>query len=308
MIPSDPEATVSVLPAAIPSLPDSVKVDVGPGGLPVLRVTAPSASAEIYLRGAHVASWTPNSVDSSVIFMSEKSEYTAGVPLRGGVPICFPWFGANADDPTEPSHGFARLAEWELVEAKDVGSTVVLTLRLKDDMATRAGAWSYLFEALYTVTVGSHLDLALTVTNNTRKPFSYEAALHTYFAVSDIHTVSVTGLEDVAYLDRLDGPAPLPAEGRAVRFAGETDRIYLGSAETIKVVDPSAKRVIEVKPTDSHSTVVWNPWIAKSAKMADFGDDEYTGMVCVETCNIRDDAITLAPGASHELSVRYSIG
>jgi glucose-6-phosphate 1-epimerase len=308
----DPEATVSVLPAPIPSLPDSVKVDVGPGSLRVLRVTAPSASAEIYLRGAHVASWTPNSshfnsTNESVIFMSADAEYAEGVPLRGGVPICFPWFGANAEDPTEPSHGFARLAEWELIEAKDVGSTVVLTLRLKDDMATRASAWGHRFEALYTVTVGSHLDLSLTVTNPDRKPFTYEAALHTYFNVSDIHSVSVTGLEDVAFIDKLDGPAPLPAEGKAIRFAGETDRIYRGTAETIRVVDPSAKRIIEVKPTDSHSTVVWNPWVAKAAKMADFGNDEWKTMVCVETANIGDASVTLESGASHTTAVRYDV-
>jgi glucose-6-phosphate 1-epimerase len=298
---------VSVLPAKIPSLPNSVKVDVGPGGLAVLRVTAPSATAEIYLRGAHVASWTPSSSNPSVIWMSEHAEYTEGVPLRGGVPICFPWFGANADDPTEPSHGFARLAEWELVEAKDVGSTVVLTLRLKDDMATRASAWGHRFEALYTVTVGSHLDLSLTVTNPDRKPFTFEAALHSYFGVSDIHSVSVTGLEDVPFIDKLDGAAALPAEGHAVRFAGETDRIYLGSADIIRVVDPSAKREIEVRPTESHSTVVWNPWVAKAAKMADFGNDEWPGMVCVETANIGDASVTLSSGESHTMAVRYDV-
>ncbi|PRY64305.1 glucose-6-phosphate 1-epimerase [Glaciihabitans tibetensis] len=298
---------MSVLPAPIPSLPASVQADVGPGGLRVLRVTAPSASAEIYLRGAHVASWTPAGTDASVIWMSEKSEYTDGVPLRGGVPICFPWFGANADDPSEPSHGFARLAEWELVEAKDVGSTVVLTLRLHDDLATRASAWGHRFEALYTVTVGGHLDLALTVTNPDRKAFTYEAALHTYFGVSDIRSVSVTGLEDVPFLDKLDGPSPLPAEGEAVRFVGETDRVYLGSAETIGVVDPNAKRVIDVKPRESSSTVVWNPWVAKAAKMADFGDDEWTTMVCVETCNVGAAAVTLEAGASHTMSVRYDV-
>jgi glucose-6-phosphate 1-epimerase len=307
---------VSVLPAKIPTLPDSVKVDVGPGGLAVLRVTAPSASAEIYLRGAHVASWTPHSsvligsdsgTGESVIWMSEKAEYTEGVPLRGGVPICFPWFGANADDPTEPSHGFARLAEWELIDATDVGSTVVLTLRLKDDMATRASAWGHRFEVLYTITVGSHLDLSLTVTNPDRKPFTFEAALHSYFGVSDIHSVSVTGLEDVAYIDKLDGPAPLPAEGHAVRFAGETDRIYLGSADTIRVLDPSAKRAIEIAPKDSHSTVVWNPWVAKAAKMADFGDSEWANMVCVETANIGASAVTLSSGESHTMAVRYDV-
>jgi glucose-6-phosphate 1-epimerase len=298
---------VSVSPAPIPSLPDSVQVDVGPGGLTLVRVTAPSASAEIYLRGAHVASWTPANSDESVIWMSSKAEYTEGVPLRGGVPICFPWFGANADDPSEPSHGFARLAEWQLVSAAEVGSTVVLTLRLQDDLATRASTFTAQFEALYTITVGSHLGLALTVTNHSRKPFSFESALHTYFGVSDIHSVSVTGLEDVAYIDKLDGPAPIPAEHHAVRFAGETDRVYLGSADELRVVDPSLGRVIAIKPEDSHSTVVWNPWIAKAAKMADFGDDEWKTMVCVETANIGEAAVTLESGASHTLAVRYDV-
>jgi glucose-6-phosphate 1-epimerase len=294
---------MSAVPNAL-ELPSSVQLGHGHGGLAVVRVTGPAGAAEIYLRGAHLTAWTPAG-GAPVIWMSEKSEYTAGIPLRGGVPICFPWFAGHPTDATAPSHGFARLAEWQLVEATEVGADVVLVFTLTDSGATRASAWPHRFDARYTVTVGAELALSLTVTNRDDEPVTYEEALHTYLAVADIRRTEVAGLEGAPFTDRLTGPRP--AETAPVRFDSETDRIYSATTATTTVTDASTGRTITVAKQGSASTVVWNPWIDKAAAMADFGDDEYTGMVCVETCNIRDDAITLAPGASHELSVRYSV-
>jgi glucose-6-phosphate 1-epimerase len=287
-----------------PELPSSVELGSAQGGLAVARVHGPAGTAEIYLRGAHLSAWTPTG-GAPVIWMSQQSEYTAGVPLRGGVPICFPWFAGHPTDATAPSHGFARLADWQLMEATEVGDDVVLVVTLSDSEATRASAWPHRFDARYTVTVGADLALSLTVTNRDAEPVSYEEALHTYLAVADIRQTEVAGLEGAPFTDRLTGPRP--AESEPVRFTAETDRIYANTTATTTVTDASTGRAITVGKQGSASTVVWNPWVDKAAAMADFGDDEYTGMVCVETCNIREDAITLAPGASHELSVRYSV-
>jgi glucose-6-phosphate 1-epimerase len=285
-------------------LPASVKLGQGAGGLAVVRVAGPAGTAEIYLRGAHLTEWTPAG-GTPVIWLSEHSEFAPGVPIRGGVPICFPWFAGHPTDAAAPSHGFARLADWQLAQAREAGDDVELVFTLADSEATRSSAWPHRFEARYTVTVGAELALALTVTNLDADPITFEEALHTYLAVSDIRHTRVAGLQGAPFTDRLTGPQP--AEDAPVRFTAETDRIYSASTATTTVTDAAAGRSITIAKEGSASTVVWNPWIDKAAAMADFGDDEYTGMVCVETCNIRADAISLAAGASHEMSVRYSV-
>ena len=302
-MPIDPEATMPAVPSTL-ELPSSVELGLGAGGLAVARVFGPAGAAEVYLRGAHLSAWAPVG-GTPVIWMSEQSEYAPGVPLRGGVPICFPWFAGHPTNATAPSHGFARLADWQLVEAREVGADVVLIFTLADSEATRASAWPHRFEARYTITVGAELSLSLTVTNRDADPVTFEEALHTYLEVADIRQTTLTGLEGAPFTDRLSGPRP--AEAEPVRFDAETDRIYQATTAATTVTDAATGRSITVSKQGSASTVVWNPWIDKAAAMADFGDEEYTGMVCVETCNIRDDAITLAPGASHEMSVRYSV-
>lgn len=294
---------MSSAPAALPPLPASVKIGVGGGGLTVARVTGRAGSAEVYLRGAHVTSWNPSG-NAPVLWMSAESRFTPGSPLRGGVPICFPWFGANSADPSAPSHGFARLADWELSAAREEGDDVVVEFRLTDSDATRNSAWPHRFEAVYSVTVGARLGLALSVTNNDTRDFSYEEALHTYLAIGDIRSIMLTGLEGAPFVDRLAGHDPQPAESQPVRFEAETDRIYLDTTAAI-TVGGAESRGITVTKAGSDSTVVWNPWIDKAAGMSDFGDSEWTQMVCVETCNIRSNAINLEPGETHTMSVWY---
>ena len=240
--------------------------------------------------------------------MSGSTAFVAGQPLRGGVPICFPWFGAHATDPTAPAHGFARRVEWQLADAHELDDDVVLTFVLTDTEASRASAWPYRFEARYTVTVGATLRLALEVTNLDTVTVTVEEALHTYLRVHDIHAADVSGLQGVPFLDRLAGPDLLPGESMPVRFGAETDRVYPGTAATTTVHDESEGRTVTIATDGSRSIVVWNPWIAKAASMPDFGDDEWTAMVCVETCNIRDDAFELAPGEHRTMQATFTIG
>ncbi|HEV7948735.1 MAG TPA: D-hexose-6-phosphate mutarotase [Glaciihabitans sp.] len=287
-------------------LPASVLVDTGNGGLDRVLISAPTGSAEIYLQGAHITAFTPTGADR-VIWMSEQAQYAPGKALRGGVPICFPWFAANKADATAPAHGFARVTPWELVDAHEIDDTVAVTFRLTDSDATRASAWPHKFEAHYTVTVGAELALTLTVTNLDDSSFAFEEALHTYLAVGDIRSVEIGGLEAFDYFDKVTGTEK-KATGTPITFAGETDSVYAGAAPTATVVDRSENgRAIAIDSEGSGSTVVWNPWIDKAAGMSDFGDNEWPTMVCVETSNVGEAAITLPPGASHIMSARYRL-
>ena len=289
------------------TLPATVRLDPnGRGGLPVVRVDGPGARAEIYLHGATVTDWTPRGSEP-VLWVSSASRFTRDAAIRGGVPICFPWFGARAGHPELPSHGFARLCDWSLVGAQDDGEDVIVRLRLTDSDATGASAWPRRFEAIYTVVVGTRLSLALTVTNRGDDALVFEEALHTYLGVRDIRATEVTGLEGTAFYDQLAGPEPVGGEPHPLRFASETDRIYLDVKASTTVRDTETGRSVLIAKDGSGTTVVWNPWIDKAAKLPDFGHDQWKAMVCVEVCNVRDAAICLAPGASHTMTATFEL-
>ncbi|MCU1432429.1 MAG: Aldose 1-epimerase [Actinotalea sp.] len=294
-------------PAPRADLPGSVRLSTGEGGLPVVRVTSATASAEVYLHGAHVTAWAPAG-EQPVLWLSSESRFSADAAIRGGVPICFPWFGAHPRAQDAPAHGFARLSSWALVEAYEDGEDVVLTLGLADSAATRGSAWPHAFEARCTVTVGRRLTVALDILNRGEEEVTYEAALHTYLAVGDIRRTLVSGLEGTPYVDRLQGEQLQDGEADPVRADGETDRIYLGTTTPVRVTDESTGRVVTVSKQGSDATVVWNPWSEKAAAMGDMGDDEWTGMLCVETCNVRSAAVSLAPGQRHTMATVLEVG
>src|SRR4029453_11202514 len=202
---------------------DPVVVGAGEGGLPCARVRSARADAEIYLHGGHVTRWQPRGAEP-VLFLSRRAVYAPGKAIRGGVPLIFPWFGPRATDPRAPMHGFARSRAWRLLTSgPGPDDSVVLELGLEDDDATRA-LWSSAFSLRYRVIVGATLSLTIEVVNTSPAPFTFETALHTYLAVGDVEAVTITGLEDTRFLDKVDGvtrkrhgPAPL-------RLTGETDR------------------------------------------------------------------------------------
>lgn len=268
----------------------------GNGGLERIAIEHPLASGEVYLHGAHVTAWRPPGA-APVLWMSDASHFAADKPIRGGVPICFPWFGAKADDPSAPAHGTARVKDWELVHITDDAAGVTVALR------THIGP----FAVGYAATFAGTLSLRLDVVNTSAEPARFEAALHTYLHVTDIRQVEVTGLEGIDYLDSLQGRARVPATGEPIRFAGETDRVYLDDGPRVVVHDPGWRRRIVVGKEGSASTVVWNPWVAKAARMPDFGDDEWPRMLCIETANVADRAVTLAPGAAHAMRAEVAV-
>ncbi len=233
--------------------------------------------------------------------MSGKSHFAADKPIRGGVPICFPWFGPKKDNATAPAHGFARLKQWGVESTKktdDGGVQIVLSL--SSDDSSRA-LWPNDFQARYTVSFGEQLRLSLEVRNTGRQPFVFEEALHTYLSVGDIRQVHVEGLSGIDYIDKVQGGRRMSHGADPVNFVGETDRIYLKTHSTCIAHDSVGGRSISVAKHGSDTTVVWNPWIAKAKAMADFGDDEWPTMLCIETCNVADFAVTLPAGASHTM-------
>lgn len=280
----------------------AVCTEPGESGLPRLVVTTPAATAEIYLQGAHVTAWTPTG-QAPVIWLSQHSAFAPGTPIRGGVPLCFPWFGPDPAG-AGPLHGFARIADWTLAEVVEVGDEVVLTLTLSEADDAHAAAW-HPFAARYTVTVGATLTLALEVTNTGSAPIEFQEALHTYLAVGDIRAATITGLEGSEYNDRL-GPGRTKAAGHPLRIAGETDRVY-HQPGTVVVQDSAGERAVSVTATGSADAVVWNPWITKAKAMGDFGDDEWTEMVCVETGNVLDHPLTLQPGESATMTATIAV-
>jgi glucose-6-phosphate 1-epimerase len=286
-------------------LPDCVRLEKGQGGLQRLVIQTAQADAEIYLHGAHVTQFQPKG-QKPVLFMSAKSMFEPGKPIRGGVPICFPWFGARqAGQPGSP-HGFARLIEWELVSVEQTSDIVEIHLRLVSSEATRA-LWTGEFEADYRVRIGTTLSLELQVRNTGSQPLRIEEALHTYLSISDARQISIEGLAGTSYFTAVGTPRTETEGAAPIRITAETDRVYLNTQATCVAHDPGWQRKLVVKKTGSNATVVWNPWIAKAKAMPDFGDDEWPFMLCIETCNVRENAITIAPGQSYIMSAVVSV-
>jgi glucose-6-phosphate 1-epimerase len=284
-------------------IPGVAEIQTGNGGLPKVRITTAEAVGEIYLLGAHLAAWKPaNSQD--VIWLSEKSWWQAGKSIRGGVPLCFPWFGPKKDDPQAPGHGFARIRQWQLDSIAQEDRAVTVNLFTKSDASTKAW-WPADFELRYQVTFGAKLVLRLELTNTGESMLRAEEAFHTYFCVGDVRHARVNGLDGVRYIDRIDGAKEKKQEG-AITIMGETDRLYLNATGTAEIEDPVLRRRIRVSKQGSAETVVWNPWITKSKAMPDFGDEEWPGMICLETCNVANP-VELAPGQRHTMTATIEV-
>ncbi|QDV27533.1 D-hexose-6-phosphate mutarotase [Aureliella helgolandensis] len=276
-----------------------LRFTTGRGGLVKAVVETAKAQGEIYLHGAHVTHFAPSG-QAPVLWVSEQSWYEPTKPIRGGIPICFPWFGGHPSAPSQPSHGTARITTWE-VTAVEAAADDGVAISLQNAI--------HPFQVTYRVEFGTELQLTLTVElpDTAPSPARYEEALHTYLAIGDIHQTRIEGLESTAYIDKVAGGDRQPASGEAIRFSGELDRVYLNTSGACRIFDPLAQREIRISKSGSQSTVVWNPWIGKSDKMPDFGAQEWTGMVCVETANVGDNAVEIAPGSAHTMTAKIQL-
>jgi len=275
------------------------------GGLIMAEITNEHAQATIALQGAQVLSWIPSG-QQPVIWLSDDATFTPGKSIRGGIPVCWPWFGAHPEHQDYPAHGFVRAAEWDVIETStlDAGQTKIVFRLLQRQ--EHAALWPHNTELELQVTVGPTLELNLITRNNGAAAVTISQALHSYFAVNDISQVAIKGLEDCQFIDALDG-WQRKVETSPISIDAEIDRIYQNTQPACLLEDTGWQRLINIETTNSRSTVVWNPWIDKSVRLGDMGEGGYLNMLCIETGNIADDSVNIAAGEEHCLAVCYRV-
>jgi glucose-6-phosphate 1-epimerase len=275
-------------------------------GLVKAAISLDGMTGELYLQGAQVTAWQPAG-ERPVLFMSPNAAFEPGKAIRGGIPIIFPWFGPSRHSPAAPQHGFARTAMWRLDAVESVGTeSLTLTLSLGDG-DVRSRFWPELFRTIFSVTFARTLSLQLTVQNRATHPITFEEALHSYFAVSDVKVVAISGLAGTTYIDKTQLGRRERQAAALVSLGAETDRVYLGTPAQCVIEDRGWRRRVIIEKNGAASTVVWNPWADKAATMADLGDPAWRGMVSVETGNIADDEARLAAGGERQMATTISV-
>jgi glucose-6-phosphate 1-epimerase len=274
-------------------IPNIAQVVPGNGGLAKVCITSVAAKGEMYLHGAHVTSWQPRGAEP-VLFVSAKSRWESGRAIRGGVPICFPWFADKADDPRAPAHGFARTTAWQLESIAQAGDAITVSMFTERNDTTKKW-WPADYHLVHRVTFGSELIMELVAKNTGTTSLRFEEALHAYFRVGHIEKARLQGLNSVHYLDKTDSNRKKTQEG-PITIVSETDRVYLNTKGAIELEDQNLRRRITVAKDNYLTTVICNPWIEKAKAMSDLGDAEWTKMVCIETSNVSDFSVELAPG------------
>ena len=275
------------------------EIVAGEGNLPKVRIHTQAADADIYLHGAQVTSWRPAGAEE-VIFLSKHSRFEEGKAIRGGIPICFPWFRAKADNPKALAHGFVRTKAWQLESIAQEQDAVIVTMSTESDDATRHW-WPHDFRLVHRISVSAELKLELIATNTGSTALRFEEALHTYHGVADAAKIRVVGLEGVTFLDNTDANRESVQQGEIV-MTKPIDNAYLNTENTLELVDPVLHRSVQIAKTNSLTTIVWNPWESGAKALADLGDDEWRQFACVEASNILNHAVPLAPGEKHVMA------
>ncbi len=270
--------------------------------LPSISIETPQCTGLVLRQGAQVLEWAPSST-GPVLWVSSKARFVAGQPVRGGVPVCFPWFSSGLNGNRKPSHGIARTSTWQLIESGMPDGIGHLLFQLTGDDVTGADASEALpggATAYLSVGMAEKLRIDLTVQAGTEE-FTFEEALHTYFSAGEVKQVGIDGLDGLEYRDRTSGGTRRTQQG-VVHLDGEIDRIYAHTGAT-RIVDPLLHRTITVAKRNSGSTVVWSPGHEKVGTMPDLEETAWNGFVCVESGNVGDQAVTLRPGESHTLTM-----
>lgn len=284
----------------------SLRFKMGKGDIPQIEIVNEQASARISCQGAQVLSWIPKG-EAEVIWVSQDASFAPGKSVRGGIPICWPWFGPHTTNAAFPAHGYARTVMWQVTAAERLenGETQVsFALDTRQLDAARREMWPLSTRAEYRLTIAKSLKMELTTVNASDREIIIGEALHTYFNVSDVASTSVAGLDGKDYLDKTDGFKRKTQKG-AITIDSEVDRVYLNTADDVAIDDK--KRKIIIKKQGSQSTVVWNPWQAAAEKMGDLGQDGYLKMLCVESANAAENTVSIKPGNSHKMLVIYEL-
>lgn len=274
-------------------------------GFPIIRLECKDSITEISLYGAQILTFVQKNNPVPVIWRSKEAMFKAGKAIRGGVPICWPWFGPCPNRSDLPAHGFARTSFWTLDKLKlgcahEGHFTLVFTL---GDSETTRAVWPHHFKLTYAVACGTDLNLALAAANHGNEPFTYSGALHSYLGISGLEGVTLDGFDGIEYVDEVGTPTIRTQRG-AIIIDHEIDRLYkIGQSGNPAVLsDPKAGRRTLIMKMGSQTTTVWNPWIGRAAKFVDFGNEEYREMICVEAVNAPADDMILQPAECRVLS------
>lgn len=276
-------------------------------GFVMIDITNQYATAKISTYAGQIVSYKPHNAAEDLLFLSDKVIYEDGKAIRGGIPICWPWFGDDMSGYDRPPHGFVRNQQWNIVssEALDDGRTSV-TLATSDTDMTRE-LWHYTFILELEIIIGSSLEVKLKTKNTDKHFFTITQALHTYFNISDVSNVLVKGLENKTYIDKLDSFSIKQQQGD-ITISDEVDRIYQKSPKQVTLTDSGFDRTITITSYGCDTTIVWNPWSTSASKMADLDDDSYRNFVCVETANVFTDSLTIIPaGREHIVRTVFTI-
>lgn len=277
----------------------------GPGGLPFIRINNTAASALVSVYAGQVLSFRPAGEPEDLMFLSKKAYYQTGKAIKGGVPVCWPWFGADPEGLGRAAHGFVRNRMWNVLgTGMTAEGEARVMLGLTDTPETHA-VWPHAFSLTLEITIGKSLSLKLATRNTGNESFTVTQALHTYFSVGDIERTSVTGLEEREYIDKAGGGSVPGHQHGAVTINAEVDRIYLDTPKELVIHDAALKRRIRIVSAGSKTAVVWNPWIKITAGMADLESHDYQHFICVETTNAAADIVQVAPGQESSLMAVY---
>lgn len=296
----------SRLYSGIMALPGCITIEEPTPGYPIYVIRHAAATARVAVNGAHVMEWTPTGQTRPVLYMSPDAVLENGKPIRGGIPVCWPWFGPHVSDAAKPAHGIARILPWELLRADDLGPQVAMLFRLQSNEETRA-LWPHDFTCHLGVSLGAKLEVSLMTQNTSQSAMVITEALHTYLSVGDISKVTVSGLNGARFLDTVGGSTMREGEEEDIRFDREVDRQYV-SPSGVVVDDPTWGRKLTVNKLGSGTTVVWNPWIEKSKRLSDLPDEAYHGFLCVEAANAGEAAVRISPGGQHVIVTTITVG
>lgn len=275
-------------------------------GLVMVYISNQLANCKVSLYGAQVLSFAPKGQED-LLLVSTASAMEEGKAIRGGVPLCFPWFGPNKENPDAPKHGFARLLNWQVKATQQlVTGATRLVLTLSDSVLTRQW-WDFRFTSELVIEAGEELSVQWQVKNLSEVPFTITNALHSYFRVGAISKVGIEGLRNVPYMEEIRSDEAFAGDDEAIVIQREVDRSYTDTTATCQIVDAALNRTIVVKKSGSQSTVVWNPWADLARQMADLGDEDYRHFVCVETANVWHNAVEIEPQAEHVMQMTVAL-
>lgn len=277
-----------------------------PDNIVIADINNSLATASLSLYGGHIISWQPRSQAMPVLWISELVKFQQGKAIRGGVPVCWPWFGAHPTNASMPGHGYARVTPWELtsVQTLDCGATVLVLSLVKFDLSQLH--WKAEVRLDLKIIVGDTLEIALTTVNECDHEVTFTEGLHTYFQISDIAMIRVLGLEGSDYID-LVNQNEISKQQEEIVFDGELGRVFLDNQANCVIEDPAFNRRISIEKTGSNSTAVWNPGLAVASKTDDLGAEGWRNMVCIESANALENRVTVSAGSSHTITATYAV-